>query len=149
MRFEHRIVVDAPAADVRAFLDDVPAAAACVPGVEAVAADPADPGAYDGRVRVRLGPLGFAIAGRARVERAEDGAWRLRGEGRDARAGAGVTATLEARLEPLASDRTAVGITADVQFSGRLAELGQPLIRRKADQMVQEFAENLRRAFEG
>jgi len=37
-------------------------------------------------------------------------------------------------------------LIADVQFSGRLAELGQPLIKRKADSFVQEFAQNLRKA---
>ena len=36
-------------------------------------------------------------------------------------------------------------VSADVQFSVRLARLGRPLIRRKAEAMVQEFAENLKR----
>ena len=43
--------------------------------------------------------------------------------------------------------RTASGVTgADVSFSGRLGQLGQPLIKKKADDMVQEFAEGLKRA---
>jgi carbon monoxide dehydrogenase subunit G len=40
-------------------------------------------------------------------------------------------------------------VTADVHLSGRLGELGQPLIRRKADAMVREFAENVREALAG
>jgi carbon monoxide dehydrogenase subunit G len=147
VRFEQRIVVEAPVERVAAFLEDVPAAAACIPGVEQVTAA-GEPDTYDGRVRVRVGPLGFTVAGRARLDPAEDGAWRLTGEGRDARIGAGLTATLEARLEASAVAQTAVAITADVQFSGRLAEVGQPLIRRKADQMMHDFGENLRRALE-
>ena len=39
--------------------------------------------------------------------------------------------------------------TADLQFSGRLGELGQPLIRRKADAMLEEFTENLQAHFRG
>ena len=35
------------------------------------------------------------------------------------------------------------------QFSGRLSELGQPLIRRKADAMLQDFAKNLQGALAG
>ena len=35
---------------------------------------------------------------------------------------------------------------ADVQFSGRLAELGQPLIKKKADAFVAEFTQNLQKA---
>lgn len=149
MKFEHRIVVDAPIAKVATFLEDIPAAAACVPGVENVTPDPTVPDTYNGHVRVRLGPLGFTVAGRAHLDRADDGAWRLTGEGRDPRVGAGVTATLEARLEATTAARTAVAIVADVQFSGRLSELGQPLIHRKADQMVEAFGANLRRAVEG
>ena len=145
MKLEHTIVVDSPANDVIALFDDVPAVAGCMPGVQEVAA--IEPDVYEGSIRVRLGPLGFSIAGRARLDRREDGVWRLQGEGRDARVGAGVQATLEVRLDELAPRRTEVAITADVQFSGRLAELGQPLIRRRADSMVREFAENLRRKF--
>ena len=145
MKFEHTIVVDAPVSNVIALFEDVPAVARCMPGVEEAVA--VDPDVYEGRIRVRLGPLGFSLAGRANLDRGEDGMWRLQGEGRDARVGAGVQATLEARLEELAPRQTEVAITADVRFSGRLAGLGQPLIRRRADSMVREFAENLRSKF--
>jgi carbon monoxide dehydrogenase subunit G len=145
MKFEHRITVDAPKETVRAFLDDVPRAAKCLPGVEDVRAVEED--VYEGTVRVKIGPLGLNIAGRARRERSDDDdGWRLQGEGRDGRIGSGVKAALEARLQELTPQSTEVQVSADVQFSGRLAEMGQPLIKRKAAAMVQEFAQNLRRA---
>jgi len=52
------------------------------------------------------------------------------------------------KVETVASgdNATEVSVTADVQFSGALAGLGQPLIKKKADAMVHEFAENLRKA---
>lgn len=145
MIFEHTIAVDAPSAAVAGFLADVPKVAACVPGVEGVTLLGDDE--YEGRVRVRLGPVGFSLAGRARVERAGEGMLRARGGGRDRRIGAGVDATIEARVEPLGPGDSEVRVTADVRFSGRLAELGQPLIRRKADAMVRDFAENMRAVF--
>jgi carbon monoxide dehydrogenase subunit G len=144
VKFDHEIVVEAGAKTVEAFLDDIPAVARCMPGIEEVVE--VAPGAYEGRLRLRLGPLGFSIAGRAELERSEDGAWRLRGEGRDRRLGAGVEVQLDAQLAEEPGGRTRIAFTADVQLSGRLAELGQPLIRRKADSMVREFAENLGRA---
>ena len=144
MKFERQITVDASKEEVRAFLEDVPAVAKCVPGVEEVT--PVEPDVYDGKVRLRIGPLGMTIAGRARLEREGD-VWRLHGEGRDSRVGAGAKAVLEATLTELTPERTQVHIDADVQFSGRLAELGQPLIKRKAEAMVQEFAQNLQRVF--
>jgi carbon monoxide dehydrogenase subunit G len=145
MRFDHVVRVPAAKETVRAFLDDVPRAAKCLPGVEDVKA--IEPDVYEGRVRVRIGPLGLNIAGKAKLERSDNAdAWRLQGEGRDGRAGAGVRAALEAHLAALSPDETEVKLTGDVQLSGRLAELGQPLIKRKADAMVQEFGQNLRKA---
>ncbi len=143
MKFEHRVQIAAPQATVRAFLDDIPRAARCVPGLEEI--EQAEDGSYDGRVVVKLGPLGFRIGGKATVEHDSD-RWKVKGEGRDRRVGAGVVANLEAELNDLPSSGTEVVILADVQFSGRLAELGQPLIKRKADAMVKEFAANLQKA---
>jgi uncharacterized protein len=143
MKFEHRVDVDAPRDTVRDFLDDVPRSARCLPGLEEIAQ--AEDGSYDGRVALRLGPMGFHIAGKAWLERDSD-RWRLKGEGRDRRVGAGVVAIVEAQLNERPPSGTEVLISADVQFSGRLAELGQPLIRRKADSMVKEFAANLQKA---
>jgi carbon monoxide dehydrogenase subunit G len=143
MKFEHRVEIDAPQTTVRDFLDDVPRSARCLPGLEEIHQTGED--TYDGRVAVRLGPMGFHIGGTARLERDTD-KWKLIGEGRDRRVGAGVVASVEARLNDLPSSRTEVLISADVQFSGRLGELGQPLIKRKADSMVKEFAGNLQKA---
>ncbi len=147
MKFEHKVVVAASREEVTAFLHDVPAVAACVPGLEDVRE--VEPELFEGRVRVKIGPLGLNIAGRGRVRHPEgEGAWRVEGEGRDGRAGSGVRATVEAHLRELAPSSTEVSIVAEVHFSGRLGELGQPLIRRKADSTILEFAENLKRALE-
>lgn len=144
MRFEQTITVDSPKATVAAFLEDVPAVAACVPGVQDFEETGSD--TYSGSLKVRLGPVAFTVAGDARVSLTEDGAWRMSGEGRDRRIGAGATVTLEARLAELGPGTTEVHIDADIQFSGRLAELGQALIRRKADALVRDFARNLQQA---
>ncbi|HWO71921.1 MAG TPA: SRPBCC domain-containing protein [Dehalococcoidia bacterium] len=145
MKFEHKVIVDAPRAKVRAFLDDFSRAAYCVPGIQDVK-DLGDDN-FEGTIRVRIGPLGLNVGGTAHVERgAEEGSWRVEGEGRDRRVGASMTANVEAKLNELDANRTEVEVIADVTFAGRLAELGQPLIKRKADSFVAEFAENLRKA---
>jgi carbon monoxide dehydrogenase subunit G len=145
MRFEHKVVVDAPRQQVRAFLDDFNKAAYCVPDLKDL--KQLGPDEFEGTIRVRIGPLGLNVAGHALIERgAEDGNWRVKGEGRDRRVGASMTANVEARLNELAANQTEIEIIADVNFAGRLAELGQPLIKRKSDAFVGEFAENLRKA---
>ena len=71
MIFEHTITVDAPSDAVTAFLADVPSVAACVPGVEGVTLVGDDE--YEGRLRVRLGPVGFSLSGQAQVQSDEAG----------------------------------------------------------------------------
>ena len=53
---------------------------------------------YDGRVKVKIGPLGIGIAGRRATVQRDAEAWRVKGEGRDRRIGAGVNANVEASL---------------------------------------------------
>jgi carbon monoxide dehydrogenase subunit G len=144
LKFEHNVTVPAPKEKVREFLDDFEKAAKCVPGMQTITE--VEPGVFDGAVRVKIGPLGINVAGRAKLEKGADEAWRVQGEGRDRRIGAGVVANVEARLNEVDANTTDMNVIADVQFSGRLAELGQPLIKRKADSFVHEFAENLRKA---
>jgi len=147
VKFEHTITVDASIDAVRTFFEDVPAVAECVPGIEGTTQ--VEPETYEGRLRMKVGPFSFTIAGRAKVEQDADGTWRMKGEGRDGKINAGVSAALEARLRELSPTSTEVQATADFQFSGRLGELGQPLIRRKADAMLEEFTDNLQAHFRG
>jgi carbon monoxide dehydrogenase subunit G len=141
MKFQHTIVVNAPQAKVQALLDDIERAAFCVPGLQAIS--PLEDGWYEGKVGIKFGPLGMTFTGKARLDQNEDGKWRMHGEGRDRRVGAAVVANVEALLSDAGVSATQVVIDADVTFSGRLAEMGQPLIRKKSDAMVAEFAKNL------
>ena len=145
MKFSYDVTVDAPQDRVWAILSDVPQAASLVPGVESVEEQP--DGTYLGAVRVRVGPIGFTLTGRVEVEQdREAGTWRLRARADDRRVGAGVSSAVETVISELSPGQTQMRVGADVSFSGRLGQLGQPLIKKKADDMVQEFAEGLKRA---
>jgi carbon monoxide dehydrogenase subunit G len=144
LRFEHKVTVDAPRTKVREFLDDFSRAAYCVPGLKDLKELGDDE--FEGTIRVRIGPLGLNVGGHAKVERADDGNWRVKGDGHDRRVGTSMTADVEAKLAEVGASQTEMEIIADVNFAGRLAELGQPLIKRKADSFVGEFADNLRKA---
>jgi carbon monoxide dehydrogenase subunit G len=144
MKFEHTVTVPTAKPNVQSFLNDFAKASKCVPGLQEVRE--VEPNVYDGTVRIRIGPLGLTVSGRAKLDHSNPEAWRVQGEGRDRRVGAGVVANVEARLSELGPQSTEIVLAADVTFSGRLAELGQPLIKRKVDSFVAEFAENLRKA---
>ena len=65
---------------------------------------------------------------------------------RDKRVGGGVQASIEVTLVERDEDKSELSVKTDVQFIGRLGDLGQPLIKRKADSTIQKVAENLRLA---
>jgi carbon monoxide dehydrogenase subunit G len=62
----------------------------------------------------------------------------------DKRLNGAVNAKMRMHLSPADDGRqTAVEIRTDANVMGKLGEFGQAVIRKKADQIVQEFASNL------
>jgi carbon monoxide dehydrogenase subunit G len=126
-------------------LMDVPAVARCVPGVEGVEA--AEGGAYRGSLKVQVGPIRLALAGTMTVEEQDREAWRarMRAEANDRRLGGGIRCRMSLALTP-AEGGTRLAIETDLAILGKIGEFGQPIIRKKADVILEEFARNLRAA---
>jgi carbon monoxide dehydrogenase subunit G len=127
------------------FLMDVPAVGRCVPGVETIEA--VDGGVYRGGFKVQVGPIRLSLDGTMTVEEADRSAWqaRMRAEANDRRLGGGIRARLRLALAPVEGG-TRVQIDTDLAVLGRIGEFGQPIIRKKADTLLEEFARNLRAA---
>lgn len=146
MKLEHRVRVNAPPERVWAYLMDIPKAARCVPGVESVEAQGGE--RFRGRLRVQLGPIRLSFEGDISIEARDDTARTatMRAEGADKAAGGGVRALVAMSLSGSGvPESTDVTLSTDLQLAGRIGELGQPLIKRKADQMLDAFAKNLQR----
>jgi hypothetical protein len=127
------------------FLMDVPRVARCVPGVESVEA--VDGGTYKGRFGVRIGPIRLALDGTLAIEEQDDAAWRarMRADASDRRLGGGLRARMTLTLAP-AERGTRLQIDTDLAVLGKIGEFGQPVIRKKADALLEEFARNLESA---
>ncbi len=148
MRLTHVASVSAPRDRVWALVMDVPAAARCVKGVSSVA--PLGDDRYHGTLAVQLGPVRLALDGDVAVT-AKDSASStasLRAAAKDSRVGGAISATLDLRLAER-GDTTDLFITTDLQVMGRIGEFGQPIIKRKADQLMQDFADCLARSLTG
>ena len=126
-------------------LMDVPRVARCVPGVESV--EPVDAGGYTGRLGVRIGPIRLSLDGTMAIEERDDAAWRarMRADASDRRLGGGLRARLTLTLAP-AEGGTRLHIETDLAVLGKIGEFGQPVIRKKADTLLEEFARNLQAA---
>ena len=47
------------------------------------------------------------------------------------------------RLNDLSAEETELSLSSDLTFMGKLGEMGQPLIRKKAETTMEEFTRNL------
>jgi carbon monoxide dehydrogenase subunit G len=61
----------------------------------------------------------------------------------DRRIGGGLTARTTFRLEPAGEGASTLAVATDAALLGRLGQFGQPIIKRKADELAREFAANL------
>lgn len=147
MRFEHVVRLAATRAAVWPLVLDVPRIARCVPGVEEVApVDGAGGDRYRGVLRVSVGPVRLRLEGNVAVTSRDEsvGTATLRLDASDRGIGGTVRADLHMTL---AEDGTGTDLrmATEATLAGRIGDLGQAIVRRKADQLVAEFARCLER----
>ena len=148
MKLQNTCVVPADVPETWEFLMDVPSSAACVPGVTEAVADGDD--CYRGALRAKVGPMSITLSGTVTVceQSVDSGRARFLVEAADRRLGGGVKTEMLVQLTAAPSGGTELVIDTDTTFMGRLGELGQPVIRRRAQATIEEFARNLARALD-
>ena len=115
-----------------------------MPGVDGVAQ--IDDTTYSGVMSVRVGPIQVRLDGRVILAERDEAARlaRMDLQAADKRVNGAVSAKMRMQLAPSSGgDTTDVDIQTDANVMGKLGEFGQSVIRKKADQIVQEFARNL------
>ena len=122
---------------------DIPKAASCIPGIKDITPD--GEGKYQATLQARVGPMGMNLSGTITVlsQDADAGEAYFLVEANDRRVGGGVKTNMSMKVTAKSADETELEIIADTTLMGRLGELGQPLIRRKARNTLEEFSKNL------
>jgi carbon monoxide dehydrogenase subunit G len=112
----------------------------CLDGVEALHQVDAD--TYEGTLRVKVGPVSLAFQGTVHVEARDRDQWHgvIRAEAKDRRVGGGVRALMEMLLLEKSPTETEMHVALDAYVLGKIGEFGQPVIRKKTETMLQEFA---------
>lgn len=146
MILDQEVVISAPVDRVWDFMMDIPAVSRCVPGVESFEA--IDPDTYQGALKVKVGPIGVTLQGKVKVAERDRKNLRSRLEvsAAEKRIASTVNAKATMTLVPRGENETAVQIHTEAAILGKLGEFGQAVMRRKADQVMQEFAQNMSRA---
>jgi carbon monoxide dehydrogenase subunit G len=143
MILDQTVEVAAPVDRVWEFMMDIPAVSRCVPGVESFSA--IDEDTYEGALKVKVGPIGVKLQGRVVVAERDREALRSRLDvsAAEKRIASTVNAKSTMTLVPIDDARTELHIHTDASILGKLGEFGQAVMRKKADQVIAEFARNV------
>ena len=142
MTFTQECVIPVARERLWDFLMDVPTVGRCIPGVESIEA--VDGNAYKGGLKVQVGPIRLALQGTITVEEQDRSAWhaRMRAEANDRRMGGGIRARMSLALTP-SGEGTRLRIETDLAVLGKIGEFGQPIIKKKADTLLEDFVRNI------
>jgi carbon monoxide dehydrogenase subunit G len=143
MILDQKVIVPAAPESVWDFVMDVSAVADCVPGVESV--EQVSDDEYVGALKVRVGPIAVRLEGKVTVveRNAEEQRAQMNVEAVDRRIKGAVNAKSTMQLRALDDGTTELAVHTDASILGKLGEFGQAIMRRKADQIMKEFADNM------
>ncbi len=140
MKFEQTCAITASRAVVWDYMMNMENVATCLQGVRKFEA--IDEDNYEGMLRVKVGPVSISFEGTVVVETRDRDQWLgvVRAEAKDRKVGGGVTAHLNMSLAEKNPAETEMNIVLDTHVLGKIGEFGQPLIRKKVNDLLQSFA---------
>ncbi|HWE62409.1 MAG TPA: SRPBCC domain-containing protein [Chloroflexota bacterium] len=147
MQFQHTITIEASPQTVWNFLWDVERLARAIPGCqEATVIEPHK--RYTAVIADRVGPLKVKMPLDLVVQSSEEGR-RLHvvGTGKDSALGSSVRLDIQAELTPQGA-ATNLHLTVEATVSGKIAGLGAGLFKRKFDDIMTKFGQQVKAAIE-
>lgn len=148
LQFEKQVEIQAPREKVWNFIWDVDQFIACVPGCKE--AKTVEEGKrYSATMVEKVGPFKVEFPTTIEVlEREELSRIKARASGADNKIGSRMKLDLEVKLRE-EDNKTVLQFIAGVDILGKLAALGHGIIKRKADQVLDEFAQAVKKRLEG
>jgi carbon monoxide dehydrogenase subunit G len=145
MIFDGKIDLDVPVDKAWNFLIDINKFSACLPGIDEITQ--IDDKTFDGMISATVGPISGKFSFRSTiVESLPPEQMVVRTEGTDSVTKSAVNADMTMDLCRVAADKTQMNYRADVKIKGRLAILGDMVLRATATLILQEFARRLNKA---
>jgi carbon monoxide dehydrogenase subunit G len=139
---EGKIDLDVSAGTAWHFLLDINKFSTCLPGIDEV--KQVDDRTFDGIISANVGPISGKFTFRSTIlESRPPEQMVVRTEGTDSVTKSTVNADLTVDLRELSEERTQMNYRADVKIKGRLAILGDMVLRATATLILQEFTRRL------
>ena len=148
MIYEGKVTLNATPLDVWTVVLDAEQFAACMPGVEDLSQ--LDDHTFDGAIRAQVGPLSGSFSFRASiVESSPPTELAAHVEGADSMTDSRVTSEIAMTLAASGPAQMELAYRVVVDIHGRLAIIGDMVLRATGAQMIEEFFNRLRARVEG
>ena len=142
MIFEGQIDLGVPIANAWEFLIDINKFKDCLPGIEEVRQ--IDDKTFEGTLAATVGPMSGKFNFRSTIlESKPPEQMVVRTEGTDSVTKSTINADMTVDLCKVSEEKTEMNYKADVKINGRLAILGDMILRATATLILQEFARRL------
>ena len=141
MKIENEFTVHAPIDQAWKVLTDLEGIAPCLPGAQLTGVDG---DVYQGKVKIKVGPVISEFAGTARFVEKDDDKHRavIDAKGRDSRSAGSAMAMITATLTA-AGESTVVSVDTDMKISGKLAQFGSGMIKEVSQKLLGQFVASL------
>ena len=148
MHYEGKVTLNAAPLAVWDIVLDAEQFAACMPGVENLTR--VDEQTFDGTIKARVGPMSGSFDFRARIaESAPPTELTADVEGTDSVTNSTMTSHIAMTLSEATAGQTELTYDAVVNVKGRLAIIGDMVLRATGAQMLDEFFKRLSAKVEG
>jgi hypothetical protein len=146
VKFSDSFIIDAPKQEVWNVFMDVEKLGSCVPGCRRLAA--LSDKEYEADMEVQTMFMKIAFKANGLLKGAEEGeALNVEMLGRPLKLAGLFKTKLNLRLSETEAGKTEVAYEMDLQLTGRLASLGDVMMKGTVAKSAREFAENVRRMF--
>ncbi len=136
--------VNAPVERVWRFLTSPQEVVRCLPGAELT--EVLGEREYAGRVKVKVGPVTAAYAGKATLTEVDAAAHRMTlvGEGRETGGSGSAKMTMRGSVVPHAGGGSDVNVNATIDIAGKVMQFGRGLVESVSQQLFKQFVEQAR-----
>lgn len=142
MKYEGKVTLKTEPLHVWDYLLDVDKFSACMPGVEDLKR--IDDTTFDGTMRAKVGPMSGNFDFRAQIVESEPPTQlTARVEGKDSMTKSTMTSDITMTLAALGPGETELTYLSTVDIHGRLAIIGDMVIRATGAQVIKEFFKRL------
>ena len=141
IKIEKTFRVDVPIEQTWAFLTNPENMVSCLPG--ATLTELIDERTFKGKIAFKVGPIEARYEGEARFEELDEADHRMRMVGRGVGDGS-ASMVMSGHMRSIGDGGTETSVEAEVDLTGRLAQMGSRLIQFASNQMFDQFVKRVR-----